>query len=122
MVASEVRALSLKSADAAREIKQLIEASAGQVEAGARAVSGAGEAMAAAVAEVERLAAMMATIGAASQEQAGGVALINVALSRLEQMTQANATQVQHHAQLSRGLTEQAQRLDEAASVFRQGV
>jgi methyl-accepting chemotaxis protein len=120
VVASEVRALSIKSADAAKEIKQLIEASASQVDAGARAVSGAGDAMAEAVGAVERLAAMMESIRLASREQAGGVAQINVALNRLEQMTQENATQVQHSASLSRTLSEQAQRLDEAASVFRQ--
>jgi aerotaxis receptor len=120
VVASEVRALSIKSADAAKEIKQLIEASARQVDAGARAVSGAGDAMAEAVGAVERLAAMMESIRLASREQAGGVAQINVALNRLEQMTQENATQVQHSASLSRTLSEQAQRLDEAASVFRQ--
>ncbi len=121
VVASEVRALSIKSADAAKEIKQLIEASASQVEAGARAVSGAGDAMAEAVGAVERLAAMMESIRLASREQAGGVAQINVALNQLEQMTQENAAQVQHSASLSRSLSEQAQRLDEAASVFRQG-
>ncbi|HEX5389461.1 MAG TPA: methyl-accepting chemotaxis protein [Burkholderiaceae bacterium] len=121
VVASEVRALSIKSADAAKEIKQLIEASTRQVEAGACAVSGAGDAMSEAVGAVERLAAMMDSIRLASQEQAGGVAQINVALSRLEQMTQENASQVQHSAELSRTLAEQAQRLDAAASVFRQG-
>ena len=121
VVAAEVRALSIRSADAAKEIKQLIEASASQVDAGARAVSGAGDAMSDAVGTVERLASMMASIRVASSEQAGGVAQINVALNRLEQMTQENAAQVQHNAGLSRALSEQAQRLDEAASVFRQG-
>ena len=120
VVAAEVRALSIKSADAAREIKGLIEASTEQVEAGARSVTGAGGAMAEAVGAVERLAAMMGTIRMASQEQATGVAQINVALNRLEQATQDNAAQVRNNAVLSHSLSEQAQRLDEAASVFRQ--
>ncbi len=120
VVAAEVRALSIKSADAAREIKGLIDASTQQVEAGARAVTGAGGAMAEAVGAVERLAAMMETIRLASHEQATGVAQINLALNRLEQATQDNAAQVRHNAELSRSLSEQAQRLDEAALVFRQ--
>ncbi|WP_342130266.1 methyl-accepting chemotaxis protein [Hydrogenophaga sp. OTU3427] len=121
VVASEVRALSIKSATAAKEIKQLIDASRTQVEAGARTVSGAGAAMSEAVTTVERLAGMMEDIRQASQEQASGVAQFNLALNRLEQMTQQNAAQVQRSAGLSQALSEQAQRLDEAASVFAQG-
>ena len=121
VVAAEVRSLSIKSAGAAREIKALIEASAMQVEAGAKSVTGAGAAMAEAVTAVERLSAMMENIRLASQEQATGVAQINLALNQLEQATQDNAAQVRRNAELSQSLSEQAHRLDEAALVFRQG-
>lgn len=121
VVAAEVRALSIKSADAAREIKGLIDTSSEQVEAGARSVTSAGDAMAEAVGAVERLAAMMETIRMASREQATGVAQINAALGRLEQATEDNSAQVRNNVELSQSLSEQAQRLDEAASVFRQG-
>ncbi len=121
VVASEVRALSIKSASAAKEIKQLIDASTAQVDAGNRTVASAGNTLTEAVQVVERVATMMEDIRLASQEQAHGVAQINQALAQLEQMTQLNAVQVQHNAQLSQVLGEQAQRLDEAASVFRQG-
>lgn len=122
VVASEVRALSTRSADAAKEIKSLIEASVHEVDKGIQAVSGAGDAMSHAVQSVERLSAMMSSIQVASQEQAAGVSQINEALNRLEQMTQQNAAQVEQQAHLSRTLTEQAQRLDDAASVFRQEI
>ena len=120
VVASEVRALSIKSANAAKEIKQLIDASTAQIDAGNRTVTSAGHTLTEAVQVVERVATMMEDIRLASQEQAHGVAQINQALAQLEQMTQLNAVQVQHNAELSQVLGEQAQRLDEAASVFRQ--
>lgn len=121
VVASEVRALSIKSASAAKEIKQLIDASTAQIDAGNRTVATAGSTLTDAVQVVERVATMMDDIRLASHEQAHGVGQINQALAQLEQMTQLNAAQVQHNAQLSQVLGEQAQRLDEAASVFRQG-
>lgn len=113
VVASEVRALSVKSAGAAKEIKELIDASTAQIDVGNRSVASAASMLTEAVQVVERLA---------SQEQAHGVAQINQALAQLEQMTQLNAVQVQHNAQLSQVLGEQALRLDEVASVFQQGV
>ncbi|NMM75827.1 diguanylate cyclase [Acidovorax sp. SRB_14] len=121
VVAAEVRALSIKSAGAAKEIKQLIDASTAQVEAGHRTVAAAGHTLTEAVQVVERVATMMEDIRLAGREQAHGVAQINQALGQLEQMTQLNAVQVEHNAQLSQVLGEQAQRLDEAASVFRHG-
>ncbi|WP_442857487.1 methyl-accepting chemotaxis protein [Acidovorax sp. T1] len=121
VVASEVRALSIKSANAAKEIKHLIDASTAQVDAGNRTVASAGKTLTEAVQVVERVATMMEDIRLASQEQAHGVAQINQALAQLEQMTQLNAVQVQHNTELNQVLGEQAQRLDEAASVFRQG-
>ena len=122
VVASEVRSLSIKSANAAKEIRQLIDASTAQIDAGNRTVTSAGHTLTEAVQVVERVAAMMENIRLASQEQAHGVAQINQSLVQLEQMAQLNAEQVEHNAQLSQVLGEQAQRLDEAASVFRQGV
>jgi aerotaxis receptor len=122
VVASEVRALSVKSAGAAKEIKELIDASIAQIDVGNRSVASAAGMLTEAVQVVERVAAMMEGIRLASQEQAHGVAQINLALAQLEQMTQLNAVQVQHNAQLSQVLGEQALRLDEAASVFQQGV
>ena len=121
-MASEVRSLSIKSANAAKEIRQLIDASAAQIDAGNRTVTSAGHTLTEAVQVVERVALMMENIRLASQEQAHGVAQINQSLVQLEQMAQLNAAQVEHNAQLSQVLGEQAQRLDEAASVFRQGV
>jgi aerotaxis receptor len=122
VVASEVRALSIKSANAAKEIKHLIDASTAQVDAGNRTVAAAGHTLTEAVQVVARVATMMQEIRLASQEQAHGVAQINQALAQLEQMTQLNAVQVQHNTELSQVLGEQAQHLEEAASVFRQGV
>ena len=122
VVASEVRALSTKSANAARQIKQLIDASTAQVDAGNRTVVAAGSTLTEAVQAVERVAAMMEDIRLASQEQSHGVAQINQALAQLEQIAKHNAAQVTDSAQLSQVLGAQAQRLDEAASVFRQEV
>lgn len=122
VVASEVRALSTQSANAAREIKRLIDASTVQVDAGQRTVASASSKLGEAVEVVERVATLMQDIRLASREQADGVSQINRALAQLEGMTQLNAAQVEHNAQLSQVLGTQAQRLEDAASVFRHKV
>ncbi|OGA58431.1 MAG: diguanylate cyclase [Burkholderiales bacterium RIFCSPHIGHO2_01_FULL_64_960] len=119
VVAAEVRALSLKSASAAREIKGLIDHSHGQVEAGGHAVVEAARSMDEVVGTMRRLADLMEDIRGNSQTQAQGVVQINAALAQIEQMTHHNAALVQRSADLSQHLGEQASRLDEAASVFR---
>ena len=88
VVASEVRSLAQRSADAAKEIKQLISASVEKVETGSRLVTDAGTTMTDIVQSVQRVTDMIGEITAASSEQSAGVSQVNKAISNLDQMTQ----------------------------------
>ena len=88
VVASEVRSLAQRSAEAAKEIKQLISASVEKVETGSRLVSDAGTTMTDIVQSVQRVTDMIGEITAASSEQSAGVSQVNKAISNLDQMTQ----------------------------------
>jgi methyl-accepting chemotaxis protein len=121
VVASEVRALAQRSADAAREIKTLIGASVGQVEAGTAQVEQAGAAMREIVAQVERVAGLIRRMGDATGEQQAGIEQIGGAVGQLDQATQQNAALVEQSAAAAQSLRQQAARLQEAVSVFRLG-
>jgi len=119
VVASEVRSLAQRSAEAAREIKGLIDASVGKVEAGARLVRDAGTTMHDIVASVQRVTDMIAGISAAATEQNQGIGQMNAAVSQLDQMTQQNAALVEESAAAAESLKEQAQRLAGIVAAFR---
>ncbi|HYF60511.1 MAG TPA: methyl-accepting chemotaxis protein [Burkholderiaceae bacterium] len=119
VVASEVRSLAQRSAEAAREIKSLIEASTGQVDDGARLVGDAGATMHEVVESVKRVAAIIGEIASAATEQSTGVGQINEAVGQLDAVTQQNAALVEQAAAATRSMEEQADRLVEAVSTFR---
>jgi methyl-accepting chemotaxis protein len=119
VVASEVRSLAQRSAEAAREIKALIDASVGKVEAGARLVRDAGSTMDDIVASVQRVTDMIAGISAASTEQNQGIGQMNAAVSHLDKMTQQNAALVEESAAAAESLKDQAQRLAGIVATFR---
>jgi len=119
VVASEVRSLAQRSAEAAREIKALIDASVGKVGAGTRLVQDAGTTMDNIVASVQRVTDMIAGISAASTEQNQGVGQVNVAVNQLDQMTQQNAALVEESAAAAESLRDQARRLAGIVATFR---
>jgi methyl-accepting chemotaxis protein len=118
VVAGEVRSLANRSADAAREIKALIGASVQQVESGAHLVGQAGETMERIVASVQRAAQTMGEITAHAHAQNGDIAAIHQAVSRLDQMTQQNASLVEESAAAAESLRAQAHELTELISRF----
>ncbi|HUG25658.1 methyl-accepting chemotaxis protein [Piscinibacter sp.] len=119
VVAGEVRNLAQRSAEAAREIKALIGASVGNVEAGATLVSKAGATMSDIVSQVKQVAQLINQISTATSEQTSGIGLVSDAVSQLDQVTQRNSSLVEQSAAAARGLNEQAQRLKEAVGMFR---
>jgi methyl-accepting chemotaxis protein len=121
VVASEVRALAGRSAEAAKEIKALINASVQTVETGSAQVEHAGASMQEIVASVRRVSDLIGEISASSTEQRDGIAQVNQAVTQLDQMTQQNAALVEESAAAASGLKEQAQRLSEVVSVFNVG-
>jgi methyl-accepting chemotaxis protein len=119
VVASEVRSLAQRSAQAAREIKGLIQSSSERVETGMRQVSGAGATMEQIVAEVQRVDALISEIGDSTQQQAGGIGQVGDAIDQLDQVTQQNAALVEQSAAAADSLHQQATRLVQAVGRFR---
>ncbi len=121
VVASEVRSLAGRSAQAAKEIKDLIGASVDKVQNGSRLVQEAGATMQEIVSSVQRVSDIIGEITAAAAEQSEGIAQVNVAVNQLDQMTQQNAALVEQSTAASESLREQAGRLAEAIGTFRTG-
>ena len=119
VVASEVRTLAQRSAAAAKEIKQLISASSGEVADGTRLVGEAGRTIEQVVKSVERVTAIVADISAASAEQNGGIEQINSAIMQMDNVTQQNAALVEEAAAAAESMREQAQMLGDAVAVFK---
>ena len=119
VVATEVRALAQRSADAAKEIKRLIEDSTGRVSDGSALVLQAGQTMQEIVSSVRNVTDIMGEITAASQEQTTGLEQINQAISQMDQVTQQNAALVEQAAAAAQSLQEQAYSLQQAVSIFK---
>jgi len=119
VVASEVRSLAGRSAEAAKEIKQLIGVSVEKVEAGSGLVQQAGSTMQEIVQSVQRVTDMIGEITAASTEQSAGIAQVNQAVGNLDQMTQQNAALVEESTAAAQSLREQADQMAQAVSQFK---
>ena len=121
VVASEVRSLAGRSADAAKEIKSLINASVERVEHGTALVDQAGATMTEVVSSIRRATDLMGEISAASNEQSLGVSQIGEAVTQMDQVTQQNAALVEEMAAAASSLKGQAQDLVQTVSVFKLG-
>ena len=119
VVASEVRTLAQRSAEAAREIKQLIGESVSRVREGSSQVAVAGDTMAQVLTSVDRVTEIMAEISAASQEQSSGIDQVNQTVIQLDETTQQNAALVEEATAAARSLADQAQQLTRAVATFR---
>ncbi|QHE86936.1 methyl-accepting chemotaxis protein [Hydrogenophaga sp. BPS33] len=119
VVAGEVRNLAQRSAQAAKEIKELITASVGRVEQGAALVDQAGVTMAEVVGSIQRVTDIMGEISAASVEQSSGVAQVGEAVTQMDQATQQNAALVEQSAAAASSLKSQAAQMVDAVAVFK---
>ena len=119
VVASEVRSLAGRSAEAAKEIKMLINASVERVEQGTTLVDKAGETMTRVVDSIKRVTNIMVEISASSNEQAAGVAQVGEAVSHMDNATQQNAALVEQMAAAASGLKQQSQELVDVVAVFK---
>ena len=118
VVASEVRSLAQRSAQAAKEIKDLIGASVGKVEAGTRLVEQAGDTIQALVIDVKRVSELMGSIAEASAEQSRGVQQVNKTVTEMDKVVQQNAAAVQQSASAAGGMRRQAEALVRSVSTF----
>ncbi|CAK0305358.1 methyl-accepting chemotaxis protein [Burkholderia pseudomallei] len=121
VVAGEVRSLAQRSATAAKEIKQLIDASVERVNNGSALVGQAGETMTEILQAVRRVTDIMGEIAAASEEQSSGISQVGRAVTQMDEMTQQNAALVEEAAAAASSLQEQAARLRESVSAFQVG-
>jgi methyl-accepting chemotaxis protein len=119
VVAGEVRTLAKRSAEAAKEIKALIESSVSRVDTGSRLVCDAGATMHEIVSSVRRVSDIVGEITAAASEQSAGIGVVNQAVGQLDQMTQQNAALVEESAAAAESLKSQAQKLSEVVATFR---
>ncbi|WP_105637587.1 methyl-accepting chemotaxis protein II [Cronobacter dublinensis] len=119
VVAGEVRNLASRSAQAAKEIKALIEDSVSRVDSGSVLVESAGETMQEIVGAVTRVTDIMGEIASASDEQSRGIDQVALAVSEMDRVTQQNASLVQQSAAAAGALEDQASRLSQAVAAFR---
>jgi methyl-accepting chemotaxis protein len=121
VVASEVRALAQRSAEAAREIKNLISASTTQVGEGVKLVGETGKALERIVAEVAEINAVVTNIAASAQEQSTGLDQVNTAVNQMDQVTQQNAAMVEESTAASHSLAQETEQLARQLGSFRLG-
>uniref|UniRef100_UPI0025E84458 methyl-accepting chemotaxis protein n=1 Tax=uncultured Xanthomonas sp. TaxID=152831 RepID=UPI0025E84458 len=119
VVASEVRTLAQRSANAAKEIKGLIDDSVTRVTEGSVLVDQAGRTMSEIIASVQRVTDIMGEISAASQEQSAGIEQVNQTVTQMDETTQQNAALVEEATAAARSMEEQAVQLSDAVALFK---
>lgn len=118
VVATEVRDLATRSADAAREIRQRIQASRTSVEQGNALSREAAEHTRAILTAIERVSVLMDDISRASSEQRYGIEQVNQAMVQMETATQDSARLVEGAAGNAAELADEAQRMHDYARRF----
>jgi PAS domain S-box-containing protein len=118
VVASEVRSLAQRSSQAAKDIKDLITNSNGQVQQGVDLVNRAGTALTEIVESIKKVAEVVSDIAAASAEQASGLEQVNKALTQMDEVTQQNSALVEENAATAKTLENQAKAMNDRVNVF----
>jgi methyl-accepting chemotaxis protein len=119
VVASEVRSLAQRSSQAAKDIKDLITNSNGQVKEGVELVNEAGTALTEIVAAIKGVTQIVADIASASAEQSTGIEQVNKALAQMDEVTQQNSALVEENAATAKTLEHQSSAMDERVGFFR---
>ncbi|MCI4665984.1 MAG: methyl-accepting chemotaxis protein [Neomegalonema sp.] len=119
VVASEVRTLAQRSAEAARDIKELIVANSGQVSDGVKLVNRTGESLEEIIESVAKVAGTVSEIADASREQSTGVQEISSSISHMDQITQQNSAMAEQSASASRSVASESERLSQLVAYFK---
>lgn len=118
VVAEEVRNLAERSADAAKQIKTLVDTSTMKTQSGSAMAKAAGTSIREIVESVERVVDVLAEINAATNEQSQGISQINIAVAELDHMTQKNASESNENRDVAHKMNHQVNALNEAVSQF----
>ena len=121
VVAQEVRALAQRSAEAAKEIKDLISTSTQQVDQGVDLVGQTGTALEKIVAQVTEITGLVTEIAASAREQSTGLSEVNSAVNQMDQVTQQNAAMVEESTAASHSLAQEGDELARLVSQFKVG-
>jgi methyl-accepting chemotaxis protein len=119
VVANEVRALAQRSAEAARDIKQLIATSTGRVNEGVALVGETGKLLESIVGQIGTVASQVEEIATMATSQAGNLEQVNASVGTMDQMTQRNAAMVEQSTAAARSLADEAARLEQLVTQFR---
>lgn len=119
VVANEVRALAQRSADAARDIRELIATSSAQVETGVGLVGETGVRLREIVSQIGDISTLVTEIASAAEDQAKSLTHINGAVLEMDRMTQQNAAMVEQSTAATRALSTEADCMMELVSAFR---
>ncbi|BEV17898.1 methyl-accepting chemotaxis protein [Herbaspirillum sp. DW155] len=119
VVASEVRSLAQRSAQAAKEIKLLIDTSVSKVADGGVLVAQAGKTMEEIVSSIRDVSVIVSEIAHASSEQNGGIQEVNLAITHIDEGTQQNAALVEQAAAAAKSLQDEAHRLSVLVGGFK---
>ena len=118
VVASEVRALALRSAEAAKEIKSLISASSAQVDGGVKLVDETGKSLERITLQVAQINSIVSAIASDADRQSSGIGEVNVAIGQMDQMTQQNAAMAEQLTAATRSLSLEANQLTAVVGQF----
>jgi len=119
VVATEVRALAQRSAEAARESKQLLAVSNEEVGAGVGLVRETGEVLERLLAAIGDIGTLVAEIVGSAHEQAAGLGQVNTTVSHMDQVTQQNAAMVEESTAASHQLNDQVRLLADRIGQFK---
>jgi len=119
VVAQEVRALAQRSADAAREVKQLIARSSSDVSLGVGLVAKTGAALDQIITQVAEVSLVVSAIASAAKDQASGLREVNAAMNQMDQSTQQNAAMIEQSTAASHSLANEARTLAALAGRFK---
>jgi methyl-accepting chemotaxis protein len=119
VVASEVRSLAQRSSQAAKDIKDLIASSSGEVREGVELVNRAGQSLEEILRSIKDVADIVADIATASAEQATGIDQVNRALTQMDEVTQQNSALVEENASTAKTLEDQQSAMAERVGFFR---
>ena len=118
VVANEVRALAQRSADAAKDIKGLIDTSSAQVGAGVKLVAETGEKLGKIVTRVDEITGLVNEIATAAERQAGTLRQVNGAVEEMDRVTHQNAAMVEETTAAARSLAAEAAQLTRLVEGF----